>query len=146
MIKSQYIARGSRCEDIIHMIDMGATNTQIAKKYGTSARTISVYRKAHYGALCVLGKDTKDEDVESAEDDEQEEHVIEGGKMMKVSDALELLSREDRMLMIDCLAEYARKLDRTAQLNDSLFGQVETLCMKYTPNGGVDVDGRTGAN
>ena len=60
--------RGTRCNDIMQLIDMGFTDAEIADMVsqmprkglgpnpnpGCSARTISVYRKAHDDKLCKL--------------------------------------------------------------------------------------------
>lgn len=53
-MKPEYVIPGTRCAAIMTLIDAGFTDQQIADKFGTGRRTISVYRKAHDGTLAKL--------------------------------------------------------------------------------------------
>lgn len=56
-------SRGSRCNEIMTMIEHGMTDKRIADKYGTTAKTIAVYRKAMEGSLSVIERETEHEIV-----------------------------------------------------------------------------------
>lgn len=49
---------GTRCNEIMTLIEHGYSNRVIADMFGTSANTISVYRKAYEGKLCQILMDT----------------------------------------------------------------------------------------